>query len=121
MSELSRFFGQDFEKEIVDEKGEKIKIRIPSLCGRKEVNELIKWQGLNKDPQSQAEAMKYLFDRIMRHNFPNITDDELDKISLNVMMQVMDGLAEANNLKSSDKEDLLKMKEDAERAIKTNT
>jgi hypothetical protein len=118
MSDVKRFFGKDFVKKIKDEEGVETTIKIKPFRGGKDLAMIIKLQD-KTNPESMASAMYEIFTRIMRDNYPDITESEIEDISMNTFQQVIEGVMEANGITDSRRNELLKMREDVQR-VSTN-
>ncbi len=68
--------------------------------------------GDKEHPEEQAEAMKEVIKRTLKDSVPDATDEEIDKISFEYILPLMDIIMEVNNVDMDEekKELIAKMK-----------
>ncbi len=99
MSELSKLFGKEEEVEI---KGVKFKIKPLTVA------DLDLISGIDPD-KPNAAAMKGLIEKVLKDSFPDATEEEINKIPINIVNELTEKIADVNKLgRSSDAESRLK-------------
>jgi len=100
----SKFFGKSITKVIKNDDGEEIGFIFNSLKG-KDMDLFLGMQNAN-DTETQKRAMEILFNKVVKDNIPDATDEDIKNFSLNFFLQAIEGIMEVNGLSDKDTEEL---------------
>jgi len=109
MSKIDRFFGKDETAKIKDSNGEEVEIKIPSLRGNnlRHVMRIANATDANKniDFDKCFEDFVAIYNRIMKHNFPDASNEDLENsMTMENFTQIMTIFSEKTGGKVNQKE-----------------
>ncbi len=110
------FFGTVVIKKIRDKDGVEQEFEIPSFSGK----DMKLFIGLNNpnDEKQQALAMHRILKKILQHNMPGITDEQIDNIDFRVIGQLLTAAEESMGIKDELDDRLKELQKDAKSAPK---
>ena len=110
MSIASRFFGKEEKVVVKDKDGKDFELVVRPLKGK----DMDLFLGLQNphDKVAQAKAMRTIFKKVMEDNIPDITEEEIDNISMDVFLDVIEVAGRVNGL-TDDKRRVLLTKQNA--------
>lgn len=94
MSELSKLLPQAVVKEI---KGLKFKIKPLCMDDMAMISDL-------EDKGKRALAMKKMIQKVINDSFPDATDDEINRLPIEVVTELIEEVADINGLSSKKKQ-----------------
>ena len=102
MSSLDRLMAQEIEKEV-----QGVKLKIKPLAGKEDLK-LLAALNPNSKPEELADALWKIFEKQMKYNFPEGTQELLEKIPISIFQEVINATLEASGINIEEKQELLK-------------